>query len=345
MSEHIEKLAESHNANQNQEVKVDVKADVKVKANHINLLLPLPPLASSNHHKRHYVAENDIADKTKGIKLPVKPTIPSTPIVPHIQGTKRALLVGINYTGTENQLNGCINDIKNIKNLLVNNFSFLDVNIIVLTDDNANAKPTKKNIMDKINYLVSITKAGDELFMHYSGHGSQIPSVDNDEDANPDTPGQDDCLCPCDFGAYEGYSGFIVDDDLRSQLVDKLPHGAKLRAFFDCCHSGSAMDLPYLYKNNNTYFKVEPDVINCKDALLISGCRDSQTSADAYINRTYSGALTWDLLKVLNDCKKIPTTWDQLLIITRHYLASGGYDQVPILSLGDESISNLKIDL
>ena len=33
--------------------------------------------------------------------------------------------------------------------------------------------------------------------------------------------------------------------------------------------------------------------------LMISGCRDSQTSADAYINKKYQGALTFHLLKVL----------------------------------------------
>ena len=29
--------------------------------------------------------------------------------------TKKALLIGINYKNTENELNGCINDIQNIK--------------------------------------------------------------------------------------------------------------------------------------------------------------------------------------------------------------------------------------
>ena len=37
------------------------------------------------------------------------------PKPPVIKGSKKALLVGINYTGTNNQLNGCINDINCIK--------------------------------------------------------------------------------------------------------------------------------------------------------------------------------------------------------------------------------------
>ena len=33
-------------------------------------------------------------------------------------GARKAFIVGINYTGTKNQLNGCINDANNIRTLL-----------------------------------------------------------------------------------------------------------------------------------------------------------------------------------------------------------------------------------
>ena len=32
---------------------------------------------------------------------------------------KKALLIGINYTGQSAQLNGCVNDINNVQNLLI----------------------------------------------------------------------------------------------------------------------------------------------------------------------------------------------------------------------------------
>jgi hypothetical protein len=38
-----------------------------------------------------------------------------------------------------------------------------------------------------------------------------------------------------------------VDDEIHNLLVKPLPQGARLTAIFDCCHSGSAMDLPYMY--------------------------------------------------------------------------------------------------
>jgi hypothetical protein len=43
------------------------------------------------------------------------------------QGRKRALLIGINYFGSPNQLNGCINDVHNIKGFLLQRFGFKEV--------------------------------------------------------------------------------------------------------------------------------------------------------------------------------------------------------------------------
>jgi hypothetical protein len=48
---------------------------------------------------------------------------------------KRALLMGLNYKGTNNSLNGCINDTENISNFLVNNDYFHKDEIIFMSDD------------------------------------------------------------------------------------------------------------------------------------------------------------------------------------------------------------------
>jgi len=273
-----------------------------------------------------------------------KPDIQPQNDVPII-GIKRALLIGINYFGTQNELNGCIKDVQNINNLLTTSYQYKPENVKILTDDQEDNKPTKINIINNINAIVALTKPGDTLFIHYSGHGTQVVDVDGDEKNNPDAKGKDDALCPCDFGNYGGISGFISDDELRKMIVNKIPKGAKLRAFFDCCHSGSALDLPYIYKSGTEYTQIEPNVTQSDDCLLVSGCRDFQTSADAYINNQYSGALTWALVQALTTSVKIKTTWKDLLLIVRHSLATAKYDQVPMLSIGNKQIGNNFIDL
>lgn len=48
------------------------------------------------------------------------------------QGTKRALLIGINYIGQQGQLSGCHNDVGNIKKYLVETEGFEESNIHIL---------------------------------------------------------------------------------------------------------------------------------------------------------------------------------------------------------------------
>lgn len=254
---------------------------------------------------------------------------------------KRALLIGINYYGSSVALNGCINDINNIRELLIRVFKYDPKNITVLDDRAANLlKPTKANINKFINQMVALTKAGDTLFLHYSGHGSQVRDVNGDEKLNLESVNMDDVLCPCDYLR----SGFIRDDDLKNILVNKLVKGAKLRAFFDCCHSGTMLDLPYIYRNN-VFQLVESLNKLSDDCLAISGCKDNQTSADAYIDKKYSGALTWALLKTLKNNQTVPTTWNLLLTLTQYNLSKGRYSQVPVLQVGNKELLNKLIDL
>jgi hypothetical protein len=259
---------------------------------------------------------------------------------------KRALLIGINYIGTDNELNGCINDVKNMSDLLIKSFNYDISNIQILSDDQPEEfKPTRINILTFIEKFTKLTESGDELFIHYSGHGSQVADINNDEFANKDAKGQDDCICPCNFGSYAGTNGFIIDDELKDILVNAIPVGAKLRAFFDCCHSGSCLDLPYMYTKNEKFVKIESKNKKSADCLLISGCRDQQTSADAFIGKNYSGALTYALIKALTAAVSVKTTWKDLFLVVRHILVAEGYDQVPMLSVGSRKVSYSEVDL
>jgi uncharacterized caspase-like protein len=154
---------------------------------------------------------------------------------------KRALIVGINYVGSNCALNGCVNDSVNIKNLLLSHFGYEEENIVLLNDSKKNSlKPTKKNILKYLDQFVAATLPGDTFFFSYSGHGSQLPDLNGDEANNPDAHGMDSVLCPSDFRK----AGCIVDDDLKTYVINKLPKGAKFRSIIDACHSASMFDLP-----------------------------------------------------------------------------------------------------
>ncbi|ODV63035.1 caspase family protein, partial [Ascoidea rubescens DSM 1968] len=154
-------------------------------------------------------------------------------------GKKKALIIGINYTGTKYQLKGCINDAHNVKKFLLRN-GYSQENMVILTDTDPNPRsvPTRKNMLDAMCWLVKDASPNDSLFFHYSGHGSQVKDIDGDED-----DGFDETIIPLDFEE----NGQILDDEMHELIVRTLPEGCRLTALFDCCHSGSALDLPYTY--------------------------------------------------------------------------------------------------
>ena len=240
---------------------------------------------------------------------------------------RRALLVGINYLGSQYKLNGCINDVNNMASFLQTQLSYETKNIVMLTD-NTLVKPTRANILKGFDSLIKVLKSGDEAFFQYSGHGLRIPDYNRDEES-----GYDSAIAPVDFTR----SGFISDDLIRTNLIQKVPSGAKLYVILDACHSGTGCDLRYKY-DDSSYLQQNTSVLPARyvpsewalkqttyefkrysktagEVYCISGCQDNQTSADAYIQseKTFNGALTYILLSLIksNDVRSLK--WKHLL--------------------------------
>lgn len=53
--------------------------------------------------------------------------------------------------------------------------------------------------------------------------------------------GYDETLIPVDFKS----SGQILDDDVFATLVKPMKRDVNVTVLMDCCHSGTALDLPY----------------------------------------------------------------------------------------------------
>ncbi|PHH87282.1 hypothetical protein CDD83_9073 [Cordyceps sp. RAO-2017] len=155
-------------------------------------------------------------------------------------GRRKALLIGINYFGQRGQLRGCINDVRNMTSYLAEHFGYKREDMVILTDDQQNpmSQPTKQNILRAMHWLVKDARPNDSLFFHYSGHGGQTKDLDGDE---PD--GYDEVIYPVDFRQ----TGHITDDEMHRIMVRPLQAGVRLTAIFDSCHSGTALDLPYIY--------------------------------------------------------------------------------------------------
>ncbi|KAF8998340.1 peptidase C14 [Hymenopellis radicata] len=212
-------------------------------------------------------------------------------------GRKKALCIGINYIGQKHELKGCINDARHVHDFLLNHCNYKNENIMVLTDGDANKRrwPTKANMLGAMRWLVQDAHAHDSLFFHYSGHGGRTRDLDGDE-----ISGFDEVIYPMDYLEH----GSIIDDILHDFLVRPLPMGCRLTALFDCCHSGTVLDLPFSYDTHgNLTLQVTQKAYRKKmssaDVICWSGSKDGQTSADTFQGGVAVGAMSYAFIKSL----------------------------------------------
>lgn len=159
---------------------------------------------------------------------------------------KKSLLIGINYVGTQHELKGCHSDVDNMAEFLsYRGYSNGHRDRVILSDNRAVEYdspyyPTGHNILAAMDWLVS--EPGCTLFLHYSGHGGQIADVDGNR-----TTGVDDSIVPIDFET----NGQLSSTLLHEHLVTCLAANCTLFIVMDCCHSGSAVELPYVYRSDS----------------------------------------------------------------------------------------------
>ena len=193
---------------------------------------------------------------------------------------------------------------------------------------------TRAKVLAAIRAAAKQLKAGDLLFMTYSGHGGQVPDVSGEEKDKLDETW---CL----------YDGELIDDELYLELT-KFAEGVRILVLSDSCHSGtvtrarptspptgrSKMMPPSVamrtYSAHKKFYddlqkavdresrdtpSLDPDAMlaaahtNVSNRLtaiagtakaaviLISGCQDNQTSMDG----DHNGAFTEQLLHVWNN--------------------------------------------
>lgn len=263
---------------------------------------------------------------------------------------KKALLIGINrYRVPGADLRGCVNDVTNVREALQRYLGFTARDITTLTDLAASTRAMKA----AIQRLVRSARSGDVLLLHYSGHGANVPDADGDE-----ADGRDEILCPTDLD----WKAPLTDDWLR-RTFDRLRKGVSLTVIMDCCHSGTntrailppdAPRIPRYLPNpwdlmaeesgrrlrgrRRTGLRVSRaaarrsrDVVAADiPELLITGCRDTQTSADAHINGSYNGALTYNLVAAIAEARG-DISYRELHARTCAGLKRGDFDQVPQL--------------
>lgn len=263
---------------------------------------------------------------------------------------KKALLCGVNkYLIPGADLRGCVNDVLAMAGVLTDLYGFDETDVTILTDDQA----TTAAIQQGIERLVADAVPGDVLYFHFSGHGSNVPDRNGDE-----ADERDEIFCPHDLD----WNAPLIDDWVRTRL-DTLADGVNLTFVSDCCHSGTitrAIVPPDSHDTRERYLPCPLDLwavesnrnlrggfprgrrpresaastTDVKDVelteVLLTGCRADETSADAYLDGDFYGALTHSLVASLKDANG-DITYRDLHARVLERLDDAGFEQTPQL--------------
>ncbi|MFJ7067680.1 caspase family protein [Streptomyces sp. NPDC101115] len=214
-----------------------------------------------------------------------------------------SLHVGLNsvdpdrYGGWDGTLLACENDARDMARL-ARAAGFADT--VVLTREG-----TVDRVVTELRAAAERLAAGDVLLFTYSGHGGQVPDVTGPDD-EPDR--RDETLVL--------YDRQFLDDEVHQEFL-RFDDGVRIVTFFDCCHSGSSVELPgaaditgrylpepkqvELYERDRDFYDdlqrtIAKHAVAAGDGqgppvILISACQDNQTAADGPVNGAFTGAL------------------------------------------------------
>jgi hypothetical protein len=237
---------------------------------------------------------------------------------------KKALLIGIDYINNPKaSLRGCINDIITTRNMLIDAYDYESENITILRDDFGDfLQPTRTNILTELNWLATNSENLEEIWFHYSGHGSQLQSQNFE---------MKDIIVPVNYEE----EGCIYDSELLD-IIRKIK--CRIIMVFDCCHSGSICDMPWSFEYTDTnaekYSRIQINniVLENQNVYVLSSCRDNESSADSSNNLdqavgAFSNAFVECLRKSHHNINIL-----ELYVNICEFLIENGYTQNPLFS-------------
>lgn len=271
---------------------------------------------------------------------------------------KKALCVGIDkYANPANILNGCVADsVDMAETLKITGFPRTKIKLLI--DEHA----TYDGIIAGLDWLTKDAYDGDVLVFSYSGHGSQVTDLDNDE-----TDGYDEVIIPQNFEWEK--RNYITDDVLYNYFSKKVPVGVRVDVVLDSCFSGTATrsltaENPsqrtaytkqrYIPPPQDHAFKIntmipqftrvntigDKSVLKTQNNSLWSACQEWQTAWELDFDGQIRGAFTYYLTRILRRSNG-NLSRAEIYEILRPSMYNDGYSQIPNLETPNPESLNL----
>lgn len=163
-----------------------------------------------------------------------------------------ALLIGVDRYmpnklpdgGHYPDLGGCVRDISHVEQMLRSTLGLTDDRIFKLTAsvltggqtaEPESQRPTYENMVAAFNNLTALAQPGDQVYIHYSGHGGRTPTM---FPALKGANGLDESLVPTDIGKKG--TRYLRDVEMSHLLKAMSDKGVLVTMVLDSCHSGGA---------------------------------------------------------------------------------------------------------
>lgn len=184
-----------------------------------------------------------------------------------------------------------------------------------------NEQATFRAITQAFQELIQVSKQGDVVYIHFSGHGQQVTDLDGDEQ-----DGYDEAWIPYDAlqepsDTYHG-ERHITDDQLNEwlhRLRAKVGKAGTIIVVSDACHSGTAtrdITNPAEIRGAHSKFKLTGvkhsyTAQRAIEWISISACADNECNRQHRLSDgRQCGSLSYALYLLRNELAAIP--FDQL---------------------------------
>ena len=287
-----------------------------------------------------------------------------------------ALLIGIDFYGQNNlfkNLRGCVADIDLVAGYLQKSLQVPESNIWKLTspfeEDSSlskvrsarkEVKPTYENIVNAFNQITATAKKGEQVYIHYSGHGGRALTI------YPELKGEgldDESIVPCDIDTSG--NRYLRDVEIATLIKRLTDKGCIVTVIFDSCHSGGATrgdcairgsennDIDTAPRNQESLVASRQELLNnwqiltqndsneskvwlpkTEDYVFLAACRPSEYAYEYAVSNNSdkrNGALTYWTIDTLSNSTS-PLTYRSLYNRVKGMVQSKFPQQLPMLT-------------
>ncbi|MEG3640334.1 alpha/beta hydrolase [Magnetococcus sp. PR-3] len=254
------------------------------------------------------------------------------------QAAKHALLIGIDDYSKSGltSLSGAVNDVKIVKQTLLERFGFTEQGITTLLNEQATLGGVEQGFKTLLNRI----NQGDFVYIHYSGHGSFTTDLNGDEASGEDqTWVVYGARHDTQSTAKDNYD--LLDDQLGHWLAPIYAKAGQVILVSDSCHSATvsrgvktvASRAVPLDQRLHPLGRATYNAPDFSKGIQIGSARDSETASEYRNDDGASyGLFTWRWVEAMKQTQP-GETWEDLFTRAQAQVKlEGNGDQTPQLT-------------